>query len=140
MTFQKLKKYTSWTIGSIVSDTGSEYLYGYDPTDGLMWLERSGVEYTPSDKVWKEAERFIQAGGAEPEVSMPATLDVSEQRPTVHRSVASSIDADMGTPIHGEVVGDIRPGRDVSDDDIASFAERFLNGEIELEEPDVEVR
>lgn len=134
--FQRVTTLSRWVLGSLVSETGSEYLFGYDPSQGLMWLERPGHKYSASDPVWKQAEQFISSReqGAQPPEAVP---HVHEDRPrAVTRSAAPqqvqrSVDDDWEDPypMDGDprVVGDMSTtGRDIPDDDIAQQAEQFL--------------
>lgn len=141
--FERVVAQKQWVIGSLESDTGSEYLFGYDPKQGLMWLERPGHEYASSDPVWVEAEGFIaeRLGMAAPvpafvpqvEAERPETVTrsaVATPSPTVTRSVAVDGWEDP-YPMEGDprIVGDhSTSGVDYSDDDIAAQAEQFLQG------------
>lgn len=148
MSFQRVTKFKSWVIGSIVSDTGSEYLFGFDPEKGLKWLERSGIEYSPLDEVWRDAENYIRNAGVMGQtITSAPSVDLSEisenyeeadmavvmadshsdERPkTVTRSVAGDTDFAVAQPGDPRIVGDTSPGRDVADDDIAAQATAFL--------------
>lgn len=144
--FQRVSALRHWVIGSLVSDTGSEFLFGYDPDQGLMWLERYGHEYSSSDALWKQAEAFIaqsqgQTGpqghygldgltGREPvSVSAGAPPKTVTRTPVqVHQSVAGD-GWDDPYPMEGDprIVGDMgSSGKDVPDEDIAAQAAQFL--------------
>jgi len=140
--FTRVNRLKEWVIGSLVSETGSEFLFGYDPADGLVWLERSGVEYGPSDKVWGEAERTLRGasvtgrndvadelpGDPEDQYVIQEVSVASVDRPkTVTRSVAGG--GEMGIPSsYGDerIVGDFGAGEEYEDDEIAAQASAYL--------------
>lgn len=149
-TFRKVTHLKTQIIGNVESDTGSEYLFGFDPEDGLQWLARSGVEYTPADKAWREADSYIrrslghqqshQAEAVEEvsprgEDSGPHTgvdalaafeevgVPITGKKGTVSKTV--STDYSMGTPARGqqfEAVGSMGAGEEYDDDEIADNA------------------
>ena len=150
--FTKVNRLKNWVIGSLVSETGSEYLFGFDPSDGLMWLERAGIEYSPLDPVWTEAEGTVRASMVTTASSMasPARLmeeDVIEDQyvipdvtdgvgepKKVHRSIAAY--DEMGLPAEysyadDRIVGDFGEGEEYDDEEISAQAEAYLR---ELEE------
>lgn len=141
-TFQRITKLNTLITGSLVTTTGSEYLFGFDASRGLKWLERHGFEYGPSDEVWAEAEQLIRIQAAnqsraidpidrvpEEETAVQVRASENEARPkTVSRSVAAGEYAlpQVNDP---RIVGDTSTeGRDIPDDDISSQAEAFLRG------------
>lgn len=146
MAFTKMTRMKSWVLGSLVSDTGSEYLFGFDPEAGLMWLERQGVEYHAEDPIWHEAEAHIRGGtltvasvkqmmsegvastAPEDQYVVPERPSMAEEmgRPkTVTRSVAAA--GEMGIASSGfERVGDFGEGQEFEDDEISAQAEMWL--------------
>lgn len=122
-------------LGSLVSDTGSEYLFGYDPTRGLMWLERPGHTYSASDPVWRQAEQFI-AGSREQEPEPAPHVHPDRARAVTRSAVQPQQVQRSGDdewedpyPMDGDprIVGDMSTtGRDIPDDDISYQAEQFL--------------
>lgn len=150
--FRKASAHKKWVIGSLESDTGSEYLFGFDPEKTLMWLERPGHKYTSSDKVWGEAEAYIRAsalGGSGPVTITSEDPDTGEQyveeQATVQVAAASSDERPkrvtrsvMGSPEGFGDYGKIKPGDprivgdfsedgvDYSDDNVAAQAAEFL--------------
>lgn len=141
MSFQQVSQLRNWIIGSLKSETGSEYLFGYDPELGLMWLERPGHEYSSSDQVWKEAEKYIRTSSLvapaveEWKEEQPPTAEVTmastDGRPkTVTKSVAGGVDSDLPQPGDHRIVGDLEPAGpndvDYGDEDIAGQAAEFL--------------
>src|SRR4051812_41651911 len=124
MAFRKLTNVSALITGSIESDTGSQYLFGYREDAGLQWLERTGIEYSPADPEWRLAEGFveIQMSGApaktakvpvasaqddwdedlESAAVQMGTPATSSRPSRVTRSVAG--DYDMGAT-NGDVVG-----------------------------------
>lgn len=147
MAFQRVSTLKQWMIGSIESDVGSEYLFGFDPAAGLMWLERAGVEYGPQDADWARADAFIRqsslgvasvgdlmsegAPPTDPEEQYVVQMASSEERPrTVTKSVMGAPGiSDDSLPRTGDprIVGDFSSdGTDYSEDDIAAQAAEFL--------------
>ena len=144
--FQRVSALKQWVIGSLESDTGSEYLFGFDPEQGLMWLERPGHEYSSSDLIWKQAESYIRTSALmgngpiellpeydEDEQSYTVPVAVSsngDERPkTVTKSVMGTPSRDFLVPQPGDprIVGDLSvEGEDYSEDDIAAQAAEFL--------------
>lgn len=141
--FKRVTTTKTWVIGSLESDTGSEYLFGFDPTKGLVWLERSGVEYGPADDAWRHAETYLRrstAGvessapveqlGVEDDYAIPVSVGALTERPkTVTRSVSGMVDYETTGPRPGDprIVGDLSgEGMDLSEDDIAAQATQFL--------------
>ena len=150
--FQQVSKLKSMVIGSLSSDTGSEYLFGYDSRDGLMWMERTGVQYSPADPVWAEAEEYIRQVGI-PLAPLDTPLgeeplgmaDGPWENPRVEVATSASTDrpkkvtksvvgggGEFAPPRPGDhrIVGDLEPGSEgdveYGDEDIASQASEFL--------------
>jgi hypothetical protein len=142
--FQRVSKTKTLVVGSLESDTGSEFLFGYDPARGLKWLERHGKEYSAADPEWAEAEAFI-LGVTDPEaeaieapvekesvsVGGSITRNAAPPQQQVHRSVAVEgwedpypQEGDPRIVESPEGGGDL----DVADDDIAAQAAQFLMG------------
>jgi hypothetical protein len=143
--FQRVSALKRWVIGSLVSDTGSEFLFGFDPAQGLMWLERPGHEYSSADPVWNQAEAYIRTSGVAVEdptyseredhqavLFEAASIQESsgEERPrTVTRST-TSVGIESGLPV-SEDPRIVEPLSDAgnmeaSDEDIAVQAAQFL--------------
>lgn len=138
--FRRISKTSSFVTGSLESETGSEYLFGFSEADGLMWLERKGLQYSASDKEWGKADAFLRsslsseffdADGAGDEA---LEIEVQERPTTIRRSSVAS-DYDMGSPLTPAMVG--MGSRSIDDDDLAGRAMQFLSGNInEFAEPD----
>jgi hypothetical protein len=132
--FQRVSKTKTLIVGSLESETGSEFLFGYNPQKGLEWLERHGQQFTALDPEWREAESFIaKSSQPAPAPATPVHVETPEMveaiRPqTVSRSAASE-GWDDPYPMEGDsrIVGDLsEDGIDVADDDIAAQAAQFL--------------
>lgn len=134
--FQRVTKTTTLVVGSLESNTGSEFLFGWDPAIGLKWLERTGHEYGPGDSEWRAAEGFLR--GADAPAAQPVPVEETVVAGAITRSVAQpqtvqrSVAADGWEdpyPMEGDlrIVGDTSTsGRDVPDEDIAAQAAQFL--------------
>lgn len=133
--FTKVGTLSKWTIGSIVSDTGSEYSFGFNPSDeeGLLWLERSGVSYTPADSEWREARRFIRAslnlqGQEQAPVNIPQVQVVG---PVIDEALVPQIpDGIMGVPPTPSVQVDHGHSHGLSDDSRPKTVSRSASSSI----------
>lgn len=129
--FRRISKTSSFVTGSLESETGSEYLFGYSDADGLMWLERKGKQYSASDKEWRKADAFLRSSLSSESIDVDGAGDVDEayeveeQRPaTVRRSAA--VEYEMGTPqLTSSMVG--MGSRNIDDDDLVGRAIAFLS-------------
>lgn len=122
--FRRISKTSSFITGSIESETGSEYLFGYSADEGLMWLERKGKQYSASDGEWGRADAFLRSSlsSTVADGAGDAGFEVEEQRPTSVRRSVASVDYDMGIPTASG-------GRGIDDDDLAGRAMAFLSGD-----------